>query len=347
MGSGAVGRWAALGLVLALTGCSAIPSAYDLPLPGGADLGDRPYRVTVEFDDVLDLVPHAAVKVDDVAVGRVEDIELSGDGSTALVRVAVRGDVLLPSDAVARLRQSSLLGEKYVELAPPDDVPVDVLSGDVLSADVPAGRVPAGAAPLVDGAVVPVSRTNRNPEVEEVFGALSMLLNGGGIGQLRDISRELGTALSGNETAARSLLSAVESFTGSLDEHRGEITRALDAVDRLAATLSARRGELGEVLDGLEPGLAVLHEQRGQLVGLLGALDDLAGVAVDVVDRSRDDLLADLRALEPTLRTLAESGQDLPQSLELLLTFPFTDAVLDGIKGDYLNTYLTLDPGGR
>ncbi|MFC6088856.1 MCE family protein [Saccharothrix lopnurensis] len=327
MGSGAVGRWAALGLVLALTGCSAIPSAYDLPLPGGADLGDRPYRVTVEFDDVLDLVPHAAVKVDDVAVGRVEDIELSGDGSTALVRVAVRGDVLLPSDAVARLRQSSLLGEKYVELAPPDGG--------------------AGAAPLVDGAVVPVSRTNRNPEVEEVFGALSMLLNGGGIGQLRDIARELGTALSGNETAARSLLSAVESFTGSLDEHRGEITRALDAVDRLAATLSARRGEIGEVLDGLEPGLAVLHEQRGQLVGLLGALDDLAGVAVDVVDRSRDDLLADLRALEPTLRTLAESGQDLPQSLELLLTFPFTDAVLDGIKGDYLNTYLTLDPGGR
>ena len=58
-------------LVLVLTGCSAMPSAYDLPLPGGADLGDRPYRVTVEFDDVLDLVPHAGVKVDDVAVGKV------------------------------------------------------------------------------------------------------------------------------------------------------------------------------------------------------------------------------------------------------------------------------------
>ncbi|GAA1290371.1 MCE family protein [Saccharothrix xinjiangensis] len=316
-----------LALALVLTGCSAVPSAYDLPLPGGADLGDRPYRVTVEFDDVLDLVPHAAVKVDDVAVGRVEDIALSPDGSTALVRVAVRGDVRLPSDAVGRLRQSSLLGEKYVELAPPGG---------------------AGAAtPLVDGAVVPVARTNRNPEVEEVFGALSMLLNGGGIGQLQDISRELGAALSGNEAAVRSLLSTLGSFTGSLDEHKGEITRALEAVDRLAANLSARGGEIGEVLDGLEPGLEVLHEQRGQLVGLLTALDDLSGVAVDVVNRGRDDLLADLRALEPTLRRLAESGQDLPQSLELLLTFPFSDAVLDGIKGDYLNTYLTLGTGGR
>ncbi|MDQ2589221.1 ABC transporter substrate-binding protein [Saccharothrix yanglingensis] len=319
-------RLLAVACVLVLTGCSTMPSAYDLPLPGGADLGDRPYRVVVEFDDVLDLVPHAGVKVDDVAVGKVEDIGLSEDGSTALVRVAVRGDVLLPSNALARLRQSSLLGEKYVELAPP------------------AQR---STTPLVDGAVIPVTRTNRNPEVEEVFGALSMLLNGGGIGQIRDISRELGAALSGNEAAARSLLSTVDGFVGALDGHKDEITRALDGMDRLASSLESRKADIGEVLDGLEPGLRVLHEQRGQLVGLLDSLDRLSSVATDVVDRSREDLVADLKALEPTLRTLAEAGQDLPQSLELLLTFPFTDAVLDGIKGDYLNTYLTLKPGGR
>jgi phospholipid/cholesterol/gamma-HCH transport system substrate-binding protein len=321
-----VRRLAAVALVLVLTGCSAMPSAYDLPLPGGADLGDRPYRVTVEFDDVLDLVPHAGVKVDDVAVGKVEDIALSEDGTTALVRVAVRGDVLLPSNALARLRQSSLLGEKYVELA------------------VPAQR---SASPLVDGAVIPVARTNRNPEVEEVFGALSMLLNGGGIAQIQDISRELSAALSGNEAAVKSLLSTLDSFVGEMDSHKGEITRALEGMDKLASSLESRKEDIGEVLDGLEPGLRVLHEQRGQLVGLLDALRGLSDVAVSTVTRSRDDLVADLRALEPTLRRLAESGQNLPQSLEMLLTFPFTDAVLDGIKGDYLNTYLTLKPGAR
>ena len=315
-----------MALVLVLTGCSAMPSAYDLPLPGGADLGDRPYRVTVEFDDVLDLVPHAGVKVDDVAVGKVEDIALSEDGTTALVRVAVRGDVLLPSNALARLRQSSLLGEKYVELA------------------VPAQR---SASPLVDGAVIPVARTNRNPEVEEVFGALSMLLNGGGIAQIQDISRELSAALSGTEAAVKSLLSTLDSFVGEMDSHKGEITRALEGMDKLASSLESRKEDIGEVLDGLEPGLRVLHEQRGQLVGLLDALRGLSDVAVSTVTRSRDDLVADLRALEPTLRRLAESGQNLPQSLEMLLTFPFTDAVLDGIKGDYLNTYLTLKPGAR
>jgi phospholipid/cholesterol/gamma-HCH transport system substrate-binding protein len=271
-------------------------------------------------------VPHAGVKVDDVAVGKVEEIGLSEDGSTALVRVAVRGDVRLPSNAVAFLRQSSLLGEKYVELAAPED---------------------RAASPLGEGAVIPVSRTNRNPEVEEVFGALSMLLNGGGIGQIRDISRELSAALSGNEQSVRSLLSTVDAFVAAMDQHKGDITRAIEGMDKLAASLEGHKADIGEVLDGLEPGLKVLNEQRGQLVGMLNALQDLSGVAVDTVNRSRDDLVADLKALEPTLRKLAESGQNLPQSLELLLTFPFTDAVLDGVKGDYLNTYLTLKPGGR
>jgi len=49
---------------LALTGCDF--SVYSLPLPGGADLGDNPYKVKIEFRDVLDLVPQSAVKVDDV-----------------------------------------------------------------------------------------------------------------------------------------------------------------------------------------------------------------------------------------------------------------------------------------
>jgi phospholipid/cholesterol/gamma-HCH transport system substrate-binding protein len=87
----------------------------------------------------------------------------------------------------------------------------------------------------------------------------------------------------------------------------------------------------------------VLADQREAFVRMLKSLDTLSGVAVDTINRSRDDLIADLRALEPTLRKLAEAGQNLPQAMELLLTFPFPDSVLDGIKGDYLNVYLKLN----
>ena len=310
---------------LVLTGCGSggFDGVYNMPLPGGADVGDRPYEVKVRFKDVLDLVPQAGVKVNDVPVGRVDRIDLGADGWTAEVTVLVNGDVKLPGNAVARLRQSALLGEKYVELARPAE-----------------GREEGV---LTGGSVIPVERTNRNPEVEEVFGALSMLLNGGGIAQLQDISRELNAALEGNEPQIRSLLDNLNKLVGDLDAHKGEITRALDGLNRLGGTLNAQRDQITGVLDGLEPGLKVLSEQRTQLVTLLQSLDALSDVAVDTVNKSKDDIVADLKALTPTLQKLAEAGANLPNGFELLLTYPFPDSAVDAIKGDYTNLYADLD----
>ena len=59
-----------------LGGCSAQVS--DMPLPGGTDVGDDPIQVTAEFTDVLDLVPQTTVKVNDVNVGKLPDIEPAG-----------------------------------------------------------------------------------------------------------------------------------------------------------------------------------------------------------------------------------------------------------------------------
>jgi phospholipid/cholesterol/gamma-HCH transport system substrate-binding protein len=308
-------------------GCSVAGSngIYDMPLPGGADLGDHPYRLTVQFADVLDLVPQAAVKVDDVVVGRVERIGLGGaDGWTAQVTLAVNGDVRLPADAVASLRQSSLLGEKFVELAaPPDSTARDELA---------------------DGAVITADRTNRHTEVEEVFGALSLLLNGGGIGQLRTINRELADVLTGNEPQIRAFLSNVDQLVTDLDDHRGDITAALDGVNTLAATLAGRQKQIKGALTDLTPGLQALTEQRSALVTMLQSLDTLSDVAVDTINRGRDDMVADLRAIAPVLNRLADAGQNLPRALEILPTFPFTDPVLDAAKGDYLNVFITMDP---
>lgn len=312
--------------VLLTAGCSTgVSSIYDLPLPGGADLGDHPYRVTVQFADLLDLVPQAAVKVDDVPVGRVESIRLGGsDGWTAEAVLAVNGDVLLPADAVANLRQSSLLGEKFVELATRGEGPV-------------RDR-------LADGAVITLDRTNRHTEVEEVFGALSLLLNGGGIGQLQTISQELSKVLTGNEPQIRTFLSNVDNLVSDLDSHRSEITAALDGLNHLAATLAGRDKQLVGALNDLTPGLRTLTEQRTALVTLLQALDSLSTVAVDTINKSRDDLVADLEALAPILRRLAEAGQNLPKALEILPTFPFTDPVLDAVKGDYFNIFVSVKP---
>jgi len=313
---------------LVLTGCSGeFKGVYDLPLPGGADVGDHPYEVTVQFADVLDLVPQSAVKVGDVPVGRVDSIRLGGDGWTAETVLKVNGDVVLPANALARLRQSSLLGEKFVELAAPD------------------GMAASSGPRLADKAVITLDRTNRNPEFEEIFGALSLLLNGGGIGQLQTINRELSQVMNGNEEQIRSFLSGVDTLMTNLDAHRADITAALDGLNQLSATLANRDKQVAGALTDLTPGLKTLADQRTQLVTMLQSLDQLSGVATGVIDKSREDMVADLNALSPILRNLAAAGQDLPKALEVLPTFPFTDPVLDTIKGDFLNVYASVIPG--
>ncbi|MFC5748187.1 MCE family protein [Actinomadura rugatobispora] len=313
--------YATAGAVL-LSGCGGgFTGVQDLPLPGGADLGSNPYTVTAEFSNVLDLVPQAAVKVNDVAVGRVSKVSLPLNGWTAQVTMKVNGKVRLPSNATARLEQSSLLGEKYIQLAAPTS---------------------GATGTLGNGARIPASRTNRNVEVEEVFGALSMLLNGGGLPQLRTISRELNNALTGNEAEIKSVLRRLNELTTSLDSNKGDIVAALDGLNRLSATLSTRRQKLGTVLGDLSPGLKVLEDQRGALITMLRQLEDLSDVAVKTINASQDDFVADLRALAPTLQKLADAGEDLPNSLQVLLTYPFTDAVMNAVKGDYLNVYLAV-----
>ncbi|MDG4862512.1 MlaD family protein [Streptomyces sp. T-3] len=328
------------GLALSTGGIPDFDGLQDLPLPGGADLGDHPYEITAEFRDVVSLFPHSAVKVNDVEVGRVTRIALADDGWTARVTLKVNGGVHLPANAYANLEQSSLLGEKYVQLVAPDDMRVrpdleNTRAGTTAAYAKNQGR-------LRDGAVIPVARTNRNPEVEEVFGALSMVLSGGGVQQIQTISSELSKALGGNEPEIRSMLRQINTTAKSLDKNKEHITAALDGMNRLSTTLATRDRKIGEILQELPPGLKVLSDQRTSLVTMLRALDSLSSVAVDTVDRTKADLVADLKALAPVLKNLADAGGDLPASLEVMFTYPFTDEVLTGVKGDYLNVYLKI-----
>jgi phospholipid/cholesterol/gamma-HCH transport system substrate-binding protein len=137
-----------------LSGCSL--SLTGVPLPGGADVGSQPYAVVVQLQNVQDLVPEAEVKVNNVPVGRIDGITLNQSNWVADVHMVINGSVHLPANSTAQLRQTSLLGEKYVALFAPTNEP-------------PQGQ-------LHEGSVIPVAQTNRFPETEEIFGALSLLL---------------------------------------------------------------------------------------------------------------------------------------------------------------------------
>ena len=300
-----------------VSGCS----AYDLPLPGGAGVGSDSYTVTADFADVLDLVPKSSVKVNEVTVGSVEEVRVSG--WTAQVRLRLPNKVVLPDNAVAELKQTSLLGEKYVALAPPTD-------------EAPEGR-------LGNGDRIPLSRTSRNPEVEEVLGALSLLLNGGGVAQLKTIETELNNAMRGRTGDIKDVIGQLNTFIGGLDDRKADILRAIDSIDRLSATLTKNQDRIGKALDELPAGLKVLADQREKLTAMLTSLQDLGAVGTRVIRGARADLEANLKALGPILTQLNAAGDDLPKSYELLLTYPFPASAQSAIHGDFTNLWATLD----
>ena len=96
-------------------------------------------------------------------------------------------------------------------------------------------------------------------------------------------------------------------------------------------------------IDSLPKSIATLDRQRAALVKTLQALASLGNTATRVITASQKDLVANLQSLYPVLTKLAEAGENLPKSLELLLTYPFPDAAAKAVKGDFTNLDITLD----
>ncbi|GAB2860532.1 MCE family protein [Nocardioides pacificus] len=317
-------RLAALGLSLALgtsvlTGCD-FDGAYDLPLPGSPIAGEEAFTITADFADVLNVVPRSPVMVSDVTVGEVTEVERKGWAAEVTMRI--RADIELPDNAVAEIRQTSLLGEKFIEVSAPEGKAVGALGeGDHLA----------------------LRDTSRNPEVEEVLGALSFLLSGGGVGQIKEISTEINEVMTGRTGRVKHLLRELDSLVGTLDDQKDDIIAAMESLNSLTKTLNREKRTIGSALDATGPALKVLNTQHKSLITMLGSLDKLGRVGTRVINGTKDNLIADLKHLKPILRRLNETGDSLPRGLSLLISFPFPQEAMENVKGDYANALFGLD----
>jgi phospholipid/cholesterol/gamma-HCH transport system substrate-binding protein len=310
----------ALALSAVVSGCT-FNGVSSLSLPGGVDTGSHPYEVKMVFENVLDLVPQSQCRVNDVPVGMVTKIDLVD--WKAVVTCRLRSTVDLPANAVATVSQTSLLGEKYVALS------------------APQGQTPQGR--LAQGAEIPLDRTSRSTEVEEVLSAMSMLVTGGGLEQVSTINHELNAALQGHTTQLRDVLGRLNTFVGTLDRQKGQIVTTIDKLDKLSATLAEHNKTIADTIDSTGPAVKVLASQRKDLTKLLVNMDKLGTVATRIINRSQGDTVANLRSLQTILENTNKAGNVIPKILGGLFTFPFPQTVSQAIKGDYGNLFVSLD----
>jgi len=320
-------RWirAAGGLVVlavALTGCGDWRGLNSVPLPGVQGVGPGAFTVQAQMPDVDNIEQNSRVRVGDVNVGTVTKIERQG--WHALVTMQLNRDVELSANATATLGQTSLLGSLHIELAPPKDAP-------------PQGK-------LHEGSLIPLASSGKYPSTEQTLSAIALLLNGGGIGNIQDITDALSIAFTGREDDLRSLIEQLDKAIGYLDDQKDDIIAATDSLNNLVGQFAAQKPVVDKALKTIPDALAVLKDQRNNLSEALTQLGRFSALAADSVNQTRDALVQELKDLGPVLQSLADSGPALTRALSFLPTFPFPKETLTNwMRGDYANLTLILD----
>lgn len=309
-------------VVLVLSGCSTWRGLNSLPLPGTEGSGAGAYTVQAELPQVVNLDNNARVRVGDVTVGNV--IKIERQGWHALVTMTLNGDVNLPANATATLGQTSLLGSLHIELAPPTDEP-------------PQGK-------LGQGSVIRLQNAGAYPTTEETLSALSLLLNGGGIGRIGEITKELSKAFDGRAEDLRSLITQLDRFVAYLDDQKDDIVAAADSLNHLVGQIAEQEPVVDRALSTVPDALAVLRDERETIANAVDQIGKFSALAADSVNQTKENLVKELRDLGPVLESLANAGQDLTRSLDFYSTFPFPKPTLSKwLRGDYANLTAVVD----
>jgi phospholipid/cholesterol/gamma-HCH transport system substrate-binding protein len=310
-----------IAVVAGLSGCQ-WRGLNSMPMPGTQGGGPGSFEITAQMPDVAHIEPNSRVRVGDANVGSVTKIERNG--WHALVTMSLNGDVNLPANATAKLGQTSLLGSLHIELAPP------------------TGAAPEGK--LHNGSLIPLAHAGAYPSTDQTLAAVSLLLNGGGVGQIQDITAAFATAFAGREHDLKSLITQLDEFVGHLNKQTGDIISATESFNNLVGQFADQKPVLDKAIRTIPDALAVLNDQRNSLVEAVDAFGKFSAVATDTVNKTKGALTQELKDVAPIWESLANAGPALTRSLSFLATYPWPkETITNWVRGDYANLSLVLD----
>lgn len=264
-------------------------------LAGCATGDDGRIQATAVFDDVADLANGAPVQMSDVRIGEVTAIDLTDDHQVR-VRVAFDEDVAVPAAVQARLRRTSALGEKFVELRP-------------LTREEDAPRLEDGA--TIDQAVVV-------PDVEDLVASGTELFTSISASQLAVIIEESANSVEGRAPDLALLLQRLETVTGGYADRTATITQLIDDIGQLASDVSPSADEHAEALANLAESTEVLDQASADLLATIESLTNLANTGADILQTHFDRIDLGLRALRSATRAVASEQAALGRVLLFL-----------------------------
>lgn len=260
---------------------------------------DNAMLITASFDDVRNLVVGHGVRINEVQVGTVTGIDLASDNSVEVI-LSVEPDRQVPVGTVAQIRRTSLLGEDYVDLAIPPQVPDD-------------------AELLTTGAQIHDTRIL--PDLEDVASQATDLIGAFAVDNLQQL---MDTAVEAYTGRGPQLNRMVGQFADLSETYAGQsqrIGQIIDDLARFGGDVAGDADDLVGVVDEISEVSESLTRQRDRIVATLEDVVTLSDTAQNTIfsDGTQANLQVALRDLTRIARTLSANAADILAAVESLV----------------------------
>ncbi len=221
-------------------------------------LWEKGYRVYAEFSDISGLDEKSRIKIAGVEAGIVEKIELKS--GKARLTLLLNPDVKVHRNAIAYLRMTGLLGDKYIALdTGTDDVPL-LESGGMIKRSIPAANIDMLANNLTHAAIY-ISDLMKN--INNILGDPEKNAIKESIANLKVFSKNLREMSEENRVPINTIIAQLEEFTGTLNSKAPGI---LDNFEVMAKSVGEKGPGLVDDLSKTAKELReIMEENRGTL----------------------------------------------------------------------------------
>jgi ABC-type transporter Mla subunit MlaD len=298
------------------------------------------YRFSADFPEAITLSKEADVRISGVSVGKVKDITLPEDGNAARTVMEIDPEYApISSDARAILRQKTLLGETYVEIAPGTDTdPADPASVEELEGISGDDAVE----PLPEDGHLDDAQVADQVQIDEIFNALDSETRNA----FQTWMKNSGIAVEGRGLDINHSLGNLGPFTEDASDVLGTLRRQEESLRNIVAStgtvfeaLTARDQELAGAIVGSNRTFRALASRDDALADTFQVLPTfenesrLTLARLETFARNAGPVFRDLRPvardLSPTLRDLrrlAPNARRLFKNLD-----PLVDAAIEGL----------------
>lgn len=250
------------------------------------------YRVRAQFSRAVGVYPGAPVRVLGIDVGSITGVTPVEDG--ALVTMDIDQDTALPADATATIVPVSVLGDRYVQLAP----------------------VYEGGPKLRPNTTIPVERTSVPAEIDELLRGMQDYLGAIEPANAAALVSNLAELLDGQGEDLNHLIENAAGTFELLADKSDELSAIVDSLAELTESLGGRTEAVQSLVRSYDTLSGVLAANRDDIDAFILELDRAAVELAELLTRHREPLQEDVEVITTVGRTLVRNLDSLDRLLE-------------------------------